>query len=117
MTWKPALPRYSPIMPARRASSSIRRTRAFTNVLSAAMPGRPGAAAAEQNDPVRDLAALLRAQHIRSVRQRLHDALARRIGEHDLLGAQLLEGSTVDGRRRQQCERALTGSLRLLAHL
>src|SRR5262245_9913580 len=122
MTWNPALPRYSLTMPARRGSSSIRRTRSATRVHQAmlligacpfsenrfplfrghaltTMPARPPPAECR---PVGDFPALLGAQHLGRIGQRLRDPLARGFRQADLLGAQALDGSTIDGRSGQE---------------
>src|ERR1700730_10169669 len=98
MTWKPALPRYSLSIPARRKSSSIKRTRLSKDAVnpcpSTAMPARPRTT---QRDPVCHLPALFGIEHVGRIRQCLCDALARRFRKHDLLRAQPLDCSMIDG--------------------
>src|SRR5712691_8474523 len=114
MTWKPALPRYSLTMSARRESSSIKRTLAVTTTShpSTAVPACPRTT---ECHPVRDFPALFGTQHFGGVGQRLRDALARRFREPDLLGAQPLDRSTIDGGRGQERDRLAARGLRLLS--
>src|SRR3978361_526215 len=128
MTWKPALPRYSATMPARRESSSIRRVRSPTNMDhvyrppmlvarrprgSTAMPAGPGAAV-ESRHPIRDLVALLRIEHLGGVGHRLGDALARGFRERDLIGPQPLDCTTIDGGGGQERDRLAARGLGFL---
>src|SRR5512146_2938370 len=92
-TRKPAWPRYSDTISARRGSSSISRMRAATRAvyLSAPVP----AAAAHALHALRELLALQRREHLGGVRERVGDALGGLLGELHLLGAQLLERGPV----------------------
>ena len=65
--------------------------------------------------PVRDFLALLRIEHLGDVGQGLRDALARGVREGDLLRAQPLDCSTIDGRCGQERDRLGARGLRLLA--
>jgi hypothetical protein len=80
-------------------------------VRSTTMPGHPWTT---PRHPVRDFPALLRIQHIGGIGQRLRNAFARGFGEPDLLGAQALDCSTIDGRRGQERDRLSASALRLL---
>src|ERR1700736_6173366 len=115
MTWKPALPRYSLSIPARRKSSSIKRTRLSKDAVnpcpSTAMPARPRTT---ECDPVCHLPALFGIEHVDRIRQCLCDALARRFRKHDLLRAQPLDCSMIDGGSGQKRDRLGPRSLRLL---
>src|SRR3954470_17195951 len=116
MTWKPALPRYSLTIAARRESSSIRRTRSPTmihqsEVPSTMMPRHPRTTA---RHPVRDFPALLRIEHFGGVGQGLRDTCARGLRQPDLLGAQTLDCSTIDGGGGQERDRLSARALRLL---
>src|SRR5262245_64758377 len=77
------------------------------------MPARPPWP--PQRHPVRDLPALFGVEHIGGIRQRLRDALARRFGKPDLLRAQALDCTTIDGGRGQERHRLGARGLRLLA--
>src|SRR5216683_6515015 len=102
MTWKPALPRYSTSMPARRESSSIRRMRSPTKIdheydrgcRSTAMPACPRTAV-ECRKPVRNFPALFRIERFGGVGHRLGDAFARGFRQPDLLDAQSLDCTTI----------------------
>src|ERR1022692_2785223 len=112
MTWKPALPRYSATMPARRKSSSSRRMRSPTNIDhendhecgSTVMPACPRTAV-ECRKPVRNFPALIRIERFGGVGDRLGDAFARGFRQPDLLGAQPLDCTTIDAGCGQERDR------------
>src|SRR3954454_22108875 len=98
MTWKPALPRDSLTIAARRESSSIRRTRSPTmihqsEVPSTMMPRHPRTTA---RHPVRDFPALLGVEHIGGVGQGLRDTFARGLPKPELFAPQARARGTID---------------------
>ena len=79
--------------------------RSVTGAILAAMPAAPEAPAPSQ-ELVR-LLALLRGQHLSRITEGLREALARRLGERHLLGAERLNGRPIDLGLGQQGGRAL----------
>ena len=77
------------------------------------MPSRPPRPA--ECGPVRDFSALFGAEHISGIRQRLRDAFARRFRKPDLLGAQTLDCTTIDGGGGQELDGLSARGVRFLA--
>src|SRR5262245_39773121 len=117
-TRNPAPARYSLTMLARRASSSTSRMRwVITPSLAAALLGTLGTLVPLMPllHALGELLALVGRQHLGCIGERLRHPLRQRVRGLHLLGAQPLDRSAVDRRRREQLHAALARFANLLA--
>src|ERR1051326_6975393 len=114
---KPAPPRYSDTISARRASSSTRRTRSDTSptIPAPGQPCRSPKVVAMALETLREGLALLRREHFRGVRQGARKAPRRLVGEAHLLRPQRLDRGRVDLVLGQELDRLGARGARRLA--